>query len=110
MKKSLPDPDEELGGLFSERPNYIHKDAKAPKPLMRFAFVPVKHDHGLAFIYGSALGAWAYMAAYGLLALPAPDGLWDPTPVNNLRLIAAGIGVVVGGMSIHQFVSHDRNA
>lgn len=40
-------------GLFGERPSYVYKHSGSHlEPLMPFWFVPVKHDHGLAFITG----------------------------------------------------------
>src|SRR5437868_93360 len=67
------------GGLFGERPKYTKrwKDLSSEEqtnlntgkdvPLMSFWLVPVKHDHGLACIYGAALGGWVYLIANGLL-------------------------------------------
>jgi len=109
-------------GLFAERPPYCNKSnwskwanlspderKQSPPTLMRFWFIPVKHDHGLALIYGAALGAWVYLFVCGVLALPVPANLWSPVSVGYLRLIALSLGVVAGAVSISRFFSHDKN-
>jgi hypothetical protein len=109
-------------GLFVERPPYVDRVtwdtwARAnpePRdlsqlPLKRFWFVPVKHDHGLALIYGAALGAWVYLFVYGVLALPVPADLWRPVSVGYLRLISALLGISAAAWSICQFFLHDKH-
>ena len=104
------------GGLFNERPDYIHEvhheaaeGTEPSPPRMRFWLVSVKHDHGLALIYGAALGAWVYLVAYGLLALPAPAGLWPAVSVSFVRLMSGLIGIGAGVLAIQQFRTHDKN-
>jgi hypothetical protein len=106
-------------GLFNERPIYVRRTAaaaaadekknkKEKKTLMRFWLVPVKHDHGLALIYGAVLGAWAYLFVDGVLSVPAPAGLWEPKSVERIQLIAGAVAVLVAGLSVWQVIHHDR--
>jgi len=98
-------------GLFTARPKYVRRTDKDTKPklaFMRFWFVPVKHDHGLALIYGAVLGAWAYLFVDGLLSVPAPAGLWEPKSVERIQLIAAAVAVLVAVLSVWQVIYHDR--
>lgn len=111
------------GGLFAERPQYVpdgkweeltfkqreDKIKQRKLPLMRFWFITVKHDHGLALIYGAAIGGWVYLIADGLLALPAPKSLWGPAPVGWISLMAAIIGSIAFLISVAQLVHHDAN-
>jgi hypothetical protein len=100
-----------IGGLFSERPDYVYKlQPDESNPLMTFWFVSVKHDRGLAFIYGPALGAWAYLAIHGLLSLPAPaiEG-WLTLSAGCILVVSGIVGVVVGVVSIWRFIYHDEN-
>lgn len=104
------------GGLFAERPPYVpdkeweslNFDTRKKKikekdfPSMRFCRIIVKHDRGLALIYGAALGGWVYLIAGGLLALPAPKGLWTP-------VIAAIIGGIAFGVFWVKLVRHDND-
>jgi len=48
------------GGLYGERP---------PRTLKLFGIVTIKHDHGLALIYGTVLGAWIYLIVDSLSSL-----------------------------------------
>ena len=71
-------------GLFGERPKYV-KDIKTNEDVnemladcrksMPFLLVEVKHDRGLALIYGAVLGGWVFLVADGLLSLPPR---WHP--------------------------------
>jgi hypothetical protein len=112
------------GGLFAERPPYVpggkwkdltfkqRKDEIKEKrlPLMRFWLFTVKHDHGLALIYGAALGGWVYLIADGFLALPPPKGLWGPAPVGWIPpVIAAIIGGIAFLTSYLRLKYHDAN-
>ena len=117
MKGSSPDGGN--AGLFGERPPYVSRDIWAgftakqkrepPRngPFMPFWFVSVTHDHGLALIYGAALGTWVYLFALGLLALPVPAYLWPDLPLGYLRLISALVGMAAGVWSIYQFLKHN---
>jgi hypothetical protein len=98
-------------GLFGGRPSYVRKPPNKPakERFMRFWLIPVKHDHGLALIYGAALGAWVYLVVYGLLSLPVPASLWGSVSVGHVRLIAALLGSAVCAWSIYEFIHHDRN-
>jgi len=54
-------PDKERGGLFIERP---------PPPIWcKFKRFAVRHNQALAFVYGAALGGWAYIVLNSLLTL-----------------------------------------
>jgi hypothetical protein len=114
------------GGLFSERPLYMNesrwKDWSAlgdeerkrrteagRVPLMRFLFVPVKHDHGLALIYGGALGGWVYLIASGVMSLPAPRGWWRPAPLGSIPFLASAISLAVFFVVVASFMYHDRH-
>jgi len=111
------------GGLFTERPPYVEKSywkdltAEQRKQVvsdksvrfMKFWFVPVKHDHGLALIYGVALGGWIYLITDGLLALSPPAAMWQPAPPGWTRVIAGSVGVVGFMVSVFWFVYHDRH-
>ena len=91
-------------GLFGERPPmYIGKEGET----LPFLFNTVKHDRGLALIYGAALGAWTYLAVYGLLGLPVPMGLWPSRPAELLRVAALLAGVFVAIYAIRSFRHHD---
>jgi hypothetical protein len=48
--------------------------------------IPIYHDVGLAFIYGAALGGWAFAAADAIARAVLPDAPW----------VAVGIAVLVG--------------
>jgi hypothetical protein len=97
------------GGLFSERPPYVRAVLEqGKKRKLRFWFLTVKHDYGLALIYGAALGAWVYLASYGLLALPAPADLWKPVSIGYLRLFSAVLAIAAGTWSIIRLVIHDK--
>jgi hypothetical protein len=110
-------------GLFSERPPYVEgkywkreldqagrnkalEDNNAQ--LMSFWLVAVKHDRGLALIYGAVLGGWVYLIADGLLSLPPPAGIWRPAPAGLTRIISALIAFSAFALSYKQFVDHDK--
>jgi hypothetical protein len=108
-----------IAGLFSERPPYVSKTVwsksspterrKSNKlKLMRFWCVQVKHDRGLALVYGAVLGAWVYLAVFGLLSLPAPVQPWGGQSIGSLRLVSALIGIVVFGFSFWRLKVHDN--
>jgi hypothetical protein len=49
-----------------------------PEPVRLFGRIPAWHRVGLGLVYGAALAAWAYLVAWGALALaevPEPRGL-----------------------------------
>jgi hypothetical protein len=108
-------------GLFTERPDYINRNAQAPTdiqpaepPLMRFWLVQVKHDRGLALIYGAALGAWAFLAFYGLAGwcgqfLVAAGCLpWTAPVLHSIRQLSAlAVGILVTVASIRMLIDHD---
>jgi hypothetical protein len=113
----------EGAGLFTERPLYV-KDKYWKKlsdenraaavreksvRFMRFWLVSVKHDYGLALIYGAALGGWIYLMADGLLALSPPADMWQPAPPGWTKLIAGALGIVGFIISVIRFYHHDRD-
>jgi hypothetical protein len=113
------------GGLFRDRPDYMSK-TEWPKwralsseerkrrrqsnqvPLMRFLRVPVKHDRGLAWIYGGVLGGWAFLIARNALALPAPPG-FPAASAWLIPLVAGGIGLLIFGLASTTIVRHDKD-
>lgn len=108
------------GGLVGERPKYVQKGAQlTPRErtalvdgkdvrLMSFWLVPVKHDQGLALIYGAALGGWFYLVVSGVMALPAPIGMWKPLPPGWSPIIAAALGLAAFEITRRRFVFHDK--
>lgn len=108
------------GGLFSERPPYVDKtywkslspDERLPgreHPLMRFWHVEIKHDRGLALIYGAVLGGWVYLIVGGLLALPPPLRLWRPAPAGLPQIVSGLAGLSAFVFSFKSLVYHDKN-
>jgi hypothetical protein len=109
------------GGLFSERPPYVestywknltHEERAEARDnqtaeLMRFWRVEIKHDQGLALIYGAVLGGWAYMIADSLLSMPPPFDLWPPAPWGVHRAFSALIAFWAFAFSYRRFVYHD---
>lgn len=88
----------EISGPFSVRPG---------RALKFLGVVTIWHDRGLAFIYGSVLGAWVFPIACGLLwLLPAevgPSGVSVPTMGAGV----AALSVVVAVVELHRL---DRQA
>jgi hypothetical protein len=110
-------------GLFGDRPPYVEKKAwkdlgpveRAAKKredlypmFMRFVWVPVKHDQGLALIYSGALAGWAFLIAYGVLSLPAPTDSWI-VPKWWIGVLGAVVGLGTFFLVRQQFVYHDEN-
>jgi hypothetical protein len=109
-------------GLFNERPPYVpektwgrltateRKSRIVTKdvPFMRFVLVQVKHDNGLALIYGAVLGGWAFLLADSVLSLPAPKYLWPPAPQPLAQILAGAIGLGTFLMTWQHFLYHDR--
>ncbi|HEU4479561.1 MAG TPA: hypothetical protein VFR80_13670, partial [Pyrinomonadaceae bacterium] len=111
------------GGLFNERPPYV--DDKIWKsllpeqqtalkkskrvPFMSFWFVKVKHDFGLAIIYGAALAGWVYIVASGLRTFLLSEGFWSATVHDLIRRLPAVIALLAFGYSVSRFVHHDKN-
>ena len=102
----------ERGGLFNERPPYVDDehwkvspdDQKALKvikkiPFMSFWSVKVKHDYGLAIIYGAALAGWVYIIAGGLLSV---------LPHYWTRILSAVLALLAFAYSVTSFVRHDK--
>jgi hypothetical protein len=112
----------ERPGLFNERPPYVDekywkglsdeerselKKDPARIPLMRFWTVRVKHDRGLALIYGAALGGWVYLIADGILSIAA--GLGRSWPPGSPRLVAGIIGILGFLGTAAYFIHHDES-
>jgi hypothetical protein len=109
-------------GLFNERPLYVdntfwkglsekeRKKRREAKEIrfMSFWLVRVKHDHGLALIYGAALGGWVYLIADGLLSLPPPAGYWPPFPAGWTQIISALSALLAFVLASKCFVDHDQ--
>jgi hypothetical protein len=107
-------------GLFGERPPYVEKsewqrlgpDKRTPEEMsrlqLRFAWVPVKHDRGLALIYAGALAGWAYLVANGVLSLPAPSASLI-VPNWWIGVAAAMIGLGTFFIIRRQFAFHDEH-
>ncbi|HEX5704515.1 MAG TPA: hypothetical protein VFX97_15045 [Pyrinomonadaceae bacterium] len=125
----IPTSDKSGPGLFSERPKYVRKavaktliqgwkvrgeerDGKPTEPtepeLMTFLGVKVKHDQGLALIYGAVLGGWSFLIAHGLLSLPITTGLWPNAPRNLIGIGAAILGYLVFRNARKQLNYHDQ--
>jgi hypothetical protein len=108
------------GGLFNERPPYVEKEygeslsyqpdeTELKGKWMRFLFVRVKHDVGLALIYGAVLGGWVYIFVEGVLSIPAPVDYWRPAPPGLIEVIAGVIGFAVFVLATREFIYHDES-
>lgn len=86
---SLPERSDQPGGMFKERA------AEGPQKLI--GIIPVRHDRGLALIYGASLGGWVYIAVSTLL--PKSE------TYNVLSLIIAGVVATLTGI---QFIILDN--
>lgn len=106
-------------GLFNERPPYVESaywkglDSEVRKtqsnaPLMTFWSVKVKHDQGLALIYGAVLGGWMYLIANGILSLPPPGGLWRSAPDGWIPIFAMVLAFATFFYSSKRFIYHDN--
>jgi len=82
------------GGVFSERPRARYRLARSLR---------VKHDNGLALVYGAALGGWVWLVARGALALlsdlPDRSAFW-------IALAAAAAG---GAGAVAVVIHHDTH-
>jgi hypothetical protein len=109
-------------GLFNERPLYVeheYGDGLCPKhwqdpkkhrvKLMRFLLVKVKHDQGLAMIYGAVLGAWVYLIADGLRLVLAARVYWPNAHRGWSQIIVAGLGASAFLIARQSFVYHDNH-
>jgi hypothetical protein len=105
LRQEAADP----GGIFSERLAYIPAAEKdeTSQDTMRFWFFGVQHDRGLALVYSSAMGAWLYLALYGLISLDAPAGAWWGISLGSIRLIAGAFAIFTFTTSYMQFMAHD---
>ena len=74
----LDGPEEEAGGLFTDRPRGM---------LTLFGLVSARHNRGLGLVYGGALAGWTYLVVWG--ALRALD-------VGGARKLGAVLGILVG--------------
>src|SRR5262249_20305124 len=78
----------EFGGLFSER----------PVDGVRALGLSVKHDRGLALVYGAAIGGWVYVASWGLL---------HALGVASSQKVGGVIGAIAGVVVIVEFLRID---
>jgi hypothetical protein len=84
-------------------------DSLEDPQFMRFLFVKVKHDRGLALIYGAVLGGWVYLIADGVLSIPAPTDYWRPAPAGLIGIIAGVIGFSAFVLATREFLHHDEH-
>ena len=107
-------------GLFNERPPYVEKkygegvtDEKWAKPKeldwMTYLFVTVKHDQGLALIYGAVLGGWFYLIVHGVILFTIAVGRWPFHQAHAAGIVAAASGFVVFVIAWRRFLYHDKN-
>lgn len=95
---------EQVGGLFNERPASKPHSTKHDRTIKLFG-ITVKHDRGLAIIYGAALGGWVFIIVNSLLTLLPLDALKSV----GVTLIAIYAGVVTGGIVISKFHEVDQS-
>ena len=81
------------GGVFGERVAPHHR-------VLGLALI--KHDQALALVYGSALGAWTWVALRGLLTLVTD---WSN---RTVFWVALGGAVTMGCVFVWQVNRHDR--
>ena len=109
-------------GLFNERPLYVEEEYgkslcdeqwQHPKKhnvrLMRFLFVKVKHDQGLAMIYGAVMGAWVYLMADGARLVLAARDYWPKTYPGWAKIIVAILAASTFLIARQHFVYHDNH-
>ena len=107
-------------GLFNERPLYVEQEYGNSLPaiqwqhpkkykvrLMRFLFVKVKHDQGLALIYGAVLGAWTYLMADGARLVLTAREYWPKAYPGWAKIVVALLAAVAFLIARQQFVHHD---
>jgi len=108
-------------GLFNERPPYVSdcvgsnlrpdwktQEGERPK-WMRYVFVIVKHDQGLALIYGGVLAGWFYLIVYGISSLIASQSVWSSKLLYMPGIIAGTLGLVAFIVCWRWFITHDKN-
>ena len=109
-------------GLFNERPLYVEGEYGEGLPeeqwqhpkkhnvrLMRFLFVKVKHDQGLAMIYGAVLGAWVYLMADGARLVLAARDYWPKAHPGWAKIIVAILAASTFLIARQHFVYHDNH-
>ena len=109
-------------GLFNERPLYVEQEYGKNLPanewqnpkdhnvrLMRFLFVKVKHDQGLALIYGAVLGAWAYLMADGARIVLTARDYWPKAYPGWAKVIVAILAAATFLIARQEFVRHDED-
>lgn len=109
-------------GLFNERPLYVEdeygerlpaKHWQRPKKydvrFMRFLFVKVKHDQGLAMIYGAVSGAWVYLMADGVRLILAARDYWPKAHPGWAKIIVALLAASTFLIVRQHFVYHDNH-
>jgi hypothetical protein len=82
--KVPPSPDQRPGGLFTQRDS---SEARLWK-------VPVKHDVGLALIYGAVLGAWIFPVVLGLLTAVGKGTTWVSAAAVASVLASIAVGTL----------------
>jgi nitrate reductase gamma subunit len=82
------------GGYFRERDG---KGEILKRSRVRFLLVvPIKHDYGLAAVYGAAFFGWGFLVAHAITALIEVEGNFAVSlPVGGAVGLLALIGVVV---------------
>ena len=78
------------GGIFTDRPKAVFKI---------FGLFTIKHDRGLGFVYGAALGGWTYIIVSSLVSI-----IQASIPKNSLILIV----ILAGFLVVVMFYLHDN--
>ena len=83
------------GGVFTERPP--RKDTKVQYGLsQKFLGLQIKHDRGLALVYGASLGGWTFIVMNALINVLSLDDPWR-------FILSLSAGIIVAGITIYEF-------
>jgi hypothetical protein len=92
--KVPPSQSKRPGGLFTQRGS---SEARLWK-------VPVKHDVGLALIYGAVLGAWIFPVVLGLLTALREGAAWH----SGAAFVSVVTSIAVGTLTYRELRKLDR--
>jgi hypothetical protein len=81
------------GGVHLER----------PLRSLKFLRLDVIHDRGLAFVYGAALGGWAFSACNALIRLTNDAGFCLYIPDIYRELAAVFLGLIIAMLTLRAF-------